>query len=395
MVSKTTCNALWSHLAVGNHPSGQIVTPCCRFNFKKSSYNKMQFQTASQSISSENYFLDIQKRMQNGEKLSECNKCWLEESQGITSMRQKFNRDYTVDYNRFELQYIEIMFSNLCNLACRMCDITQSSQWANLYNKAFVPSNIKDSTVVPEEFLTDTGIAKTKVLSFDWKIIEDMDLSKIKRVKILGGEPMMSPDHEIFVQKLIEQSDDPSQLSLTYHTNCTKYPSQQIIDHWQKIKDIKIVFSIDGYQQVNEYQRVYSDWNQIVQTMLKFKNLDCNKQLHVHSVLTPINIWSYNRLIDWITDQLGDNSYSFDFVQQPNYLCLGNMPDTIKQKCKDIVSKFDNITTQERNLIIEFINSRQYNENNWKQFINTMTAIDNHTSKSLLNAVPELKEFIS
>lgn len=391
-MSDKLCSAPWTHFAVGNHPNGNIISPCCRFNFKGSRYNPYKFLPVQEAVVNENYFSDIRQRMLNGEQLNECSKCWAEENNDVLSMRQKLNKEFTIDNTEtFSPKYLEIMFSNLCNLACRMCDITQSSSWAVLYNKAFVPNGIIDHTVVPEEFI-ENNKAKTDIMKFDMSQISSLDLSEVKKVKILGGEPMMAPEHESFLIDLLSQVKDAKQLTLVYHTNCTKIPNDKILDIWRTVGSIEISFSIDGYKEVNEYQRTNSDWQTVEQTMKWFIDLDIDLVMNVHSVISNITIWSFDKLINWTTKFLGNNSNTFDFVQNPNYLSLCNLPDQLKLHCRNTVNTW-NLPQNRKNFILDYLFSKPYNNKLWHEFINKMNIIDDVVGKSLIETVPQLKGF--
>ena len=245
------------HFAVSTHPDGFITMPCCRFRLgSDSEYRKHKFQQPEQAVSKNGYFEDIRKKMLAGKKLHGCQKCWREEEhKGYSYRTLMFDRlkiDQIDTESEFDLKYLEIFFSNLCNLSCRMCDIMQSSQWANLYNNAFIPEGITDNQVVPEEYLDENGRAKTTPVSFDLKLLDKLDLSNLIEVKILGGEPMITPDHLVFLERLMKDSKQPNKIKLVYHTNATKRPPQQVIDYWKQMEKIEIVCSIDGYGEVNE-----------------------------------------------------------------------------------------------------------------------------------------------
>jgi len=387
------CIAPWKHFAIGNHPRGTIISPCCRFSFKNSQYNPFKFLPANKAVISEEYFGDIRKRMLNGEQLPECAKCWMEENNSVTSMRQKLNREFHFDdRNNFKPKYIEIMFSNLCNLACRMCDITQSSSWATLYNKTFVPNGIVDHTIVPQEFIVNDR-AKTDVMKFDMSELEKIDLSNITKVKILGGEPMLSPEHESFLQSLVKQIKQTKDLTLVYHTNCTKKPSQSVLEVWKSIGKVELNFSIDGFNTVNEYQRINSSWQDIVDTLQWYIDLDLDLGMNIHSVLSNITIWSYEKLLIWTKEMLGYTANTFDFVQNPKYLSLTNLPDELKTRCKNMVNDWS-IDSNKKELIVEYMNTIQYNKELWQEFVTKMSMIDKTINMNLIETVPELKGFL-
>lgn len=406
-IPSSVCSAPWMHFAISSHPDGFITMPCCRFRLGSDSrFNSYKFQNPLQAIGSQGYLDSVRQKMLKGEKLHECGKCWREERDKGWSMRQtmlkRMNHDEVESADRnFQLRYLEVFFSNLCNLSCRMCSIVDSSQWANLYNNAFLPAGIQDNTVVPEEFIDQTGKAKTQPITFDTKLLEGIDLSNLIEVKILGGEPMMTPDHVDFLDRLMDQSNDPSKIKLVYHTNGTKRPPQKVIDYWMQMDEIELVFSIDGYGDVNEYQRIGSKWQTIIENIIWYKSLPVNFHMRVHCVLSILNIWQIDRLCEWIKQQFGKEDIfdpiakmlTLDFVQRPNYLDVTIMPDQLKNDCIKIIQDSSRLTTDMKNFIVAYLKSNSYNKEYWENFWHRMTAIDKFTNQSVLQTVPQLKGY--
>lgn len=405
-IPPTVCSAPWMHFAIGSHPDGFITTPCCRFRLGNDSrFNKYKFENPQQAISRNGYLETIRQQMLTGERLHECQKCWREERDKGWSMRQTMLKRMSLDEVKtaksFDLRYLEVFFSNLCNLSCRMCSIVDSSQWANLYNNAFLPAGIKDTSVVPDEFIDQSGKAKTQPIGFDSNLLEGIDLSNLVEVKILGGEPMMTPDHVIFLDQLMSQSKDPSQIKLVYHTNGTKRPPQKVIDYWKQMHEIELVFSIDGLGSVNEYQRIGSVWNTIEENIDWYQSLDVNFHMRIHSVLSILNVWHIDRLCDWIKQKFNTTSIfnpiakmlTIDFVQRPNYLDITIMPDKLKTNCIETINASQHLDDDMKNFIIAYTKSNSYNKEYWNNFWQRMSAIDQFTNQSLLEIVPQLKNF--
>jgi hypothetical protein len=386
---ENACSLPWKHLALGaeNKP---IVYPCCRFLYQKNRYKDEKYQTPSYAIGEQGFFEDIRMRMQSGEKLVECAKCWRQEDSGKESMRQKYNNIFATDgylKNR-DLEYLEVSFSNLCNLACRMCDITSSSSWANLYNKTFYLENNPDKNTVPKEFLTKSGKAKTKILEFSHYDFSDIDLSKIKEIKILGGEPMMMPQHETFLKDLCQKSDYLDQIVITYHTNVTKLPSQDVIDVWKTLKNVKIIFSIDGYGEVNDYQRTYSSWDVIENNINWYKRLDVNITFGIHTTLSILNTWRYDEFVEWLSkDYNFYDEKSIDFVRCPDYLNISYMPIKYKNMYIDKIRN-SSINSKNKTEIINYILSNESNEKLWEEFLVRMKQIDKIANKDLTKIIP-------
>ena len=385
------------HFAVSTHPDGFITMPCCRFRLgSDSNYNKEKFQTPVKATSKQGYFEDIRKKMLAGEKLPECSKCWREEAHRGYSMRTlMFDRMKIEDIksqDNFQLKYLEIFFSNLCNLSCRMCDITQSSQWANLYNGAFVPNGMRDEAV-DDEYIDESGKARTTPVNFDLALLDKIDLSNLIEVKILGGEPMITPDHLVFLRRLMQDSNDPRRIKLVYHTNATKRPPKAVVDFWKQMKKIEVVLSIDGYNEVNEYQRIGHKWNVIEENVKWYQSLEANVELRIHTTLTNLNIWRVDDLVAWSGKIMPSHKVTFDFANRPSYLDASMMPDDAKQQCKEILESSTVLNESHKRFILAYLDTKSYNKEHWKEFWKKMEAIDKYTNQSLSTVAPQLEAY--
>ena len=86
-----------------------------------------------QAWNSETYAI-IRKQLLNNERPSMCTRCFREEDAGIRSARLAWNEKWTEDkpYTMnapFDIKYVDLRLSNLCNLKCRMCNPYSSNMW--------------------------------------------------------------------------------------------------------------------------------------------------------------------------------------------------------------------------------------------------------------------------
>ena len=391
------CSLLWKHVALGAHPFGPIVTPCCRFFIGKDENNEYNiFQPPHEAIKDENYIKLLQQKMQNGEKLPGCIKCWNEEAAGKESMRQLFNKQFanTVNVEKFELEYLEIVFSNLCNLACRMCTIVDSSSWANLYNKTFYVDNIRDEHIVPRETINANGKAKTNVISMNQYDFTEIDLSKLTLIKILGGEPMMSVEHVGFLKELERVHPNLESLEIIYHTNVTKRPPLEVIEIWKKIGTVNIIFSIDGYGEVNDYARTLSNWKTIEKNIEWYYSLNLlyntNLIFGIHTVLNVLTTWHFDKLSNWMSSDINTknfNQISIDFVRYPKYLNLAYMPADLKDLYIEKIKSM-NLSKKQKDRLINHMASEASDNEVWKEFLIKMKSLDKFTKKDLTKIIP-------
>ena len=117
-----------------------------------------------------------------------CSRCWESESDGIESRRQMENRflSYALDTdieNIFKdiqetdnqpTMLLQVNVGSICNGSCVTCGPVPSSQWRSLLGKG--------NRISVENRRIDKKFAEFKQ-SLDW--------SNVKRINILGGEPLL------------------------------------------------------------------------------------------------------------------------------------------------------------------------------------------------------------
>ena len=223
------CAALYNHT---NIRGGNRVYPCCRY--------KQPLQTfdgdVNKVLNSYSYN-KLRHDMMTG-WVPECAKCKHEEELGKESLRQWFNKNYSVD--EIKLRYLEVGFDNICDLTCDGCWEEWSSSW----------SVKKNPDLPPKQGITSTT---------EFRNIPET----IEKVVFLGGEPLMTNRHRRF----LESFDTLEHLEVEYFTNGMHKLQDRDIELLQQCKRVHITVSIDGFNKLNEKVRSGSIWNTVVKTL--------------------------------------------------------------------------------------------------------------------------------
>lgn len=331
------CSLLWGHVAV--QMNGKIA-PCCRF--KRMDYLLPDIKDGINNALNGEVFADIRNRMMAGEELPNCSKCWDREHASGQSMRLEVNEMFSgfdvKDEEPFELFFLETGFSTHCNLACRMCSEDYSSTWSRINN--------------PDDKVS---------LGFDTDISNfDMDLSKLREMKFVGGEPMMARQHAEFVDELLSAGTNLSKLRVTYHTNGTVKPSQQIVDFWKKLGQVRIVISMDGVGRVNEIIRPGHKWEDFEEVLDFYLALSDTKQVNMalrfHTVVTPMNVFKIEDNYKYALKKIGGMRISLDMCENPPELCIRHMPQPLKDKAKRYISESKYIPDNRKKMLLGELN---------------------------------------
>ena len=187
---------------------------------------------------------------------------------------EKFGKSGRQEYNELEgelgtLSYLDYRPSNLCNLKCRMCNGFHSSLLAMEEEKNF-------------KYIFDKGSEKDE-LPVDW--------SKLKRIKLLGGEPMIMEETLDVLEKVSEDCE------LLITTNAYKI-SPDIEKALLKTKArVRFNLSVDGIGKTYEYIRVGSDWKRVEENILRLRSLGFSMSLNPVGMMW--NAFGLNDLFEW------------------------------------------------------------------------------------------------
>ncbi len=115
----------WVHLYVDTRGN---VKACCSANITFGNVNKQSLAEIWQGEAINKF----RKSTLANEQDKRCGACWKREQAGKNSMRtetiEKFGNDYTIT-EQLRPTYLDIRFSNLCNLTCVTCWHGASSSW--------------------------------------------------------------------------------------------------------------------------------------------------------------------------------------------------------------------------------------------------------------------------
>ena len=319
-----------------------------------------------------------QRHFIQGKFPDHCVKCKTEEEAGVKSMRQQFNEIYEdVDNSRFAKlppRYVEISFGNICNLACRMCNGNDSTRWAGVDRFIYNETKIKKDSW-PEWRLEIDAI--------------DVDLSEVDRLKFMGGEPLLHPNHEEFLDKLVAENRYSGRVTARYHTNGTQRPTDRVLEVWEQLGSVEIVFSIDGVDKMNDYIRPPSQWREIEETIQWFKDLDLdNISLQCQSTISVLNVLDLENLWLWVRDT-GIRHWNRDIVTGPEYLFIGNAPLPYKKRVKEFLQ---NIPVDTR--VLENACDKVQNPDRWAEFKKLNKVVDKYWNNSLKYVNEELWSII-
>lgn len=294
----TKCAALYSHT---NLRGGDRIFPCCRFKSPIQYFDG----DVDNILNSYSYRL-LRSRMESGEKLPECAKCWHEESLGKQSLRQWFNQNYGT--NEIKLRYFEVGFDNICDLTCDGCWEEWSSSW-------WVKKN---PNLPPKQGITST----TELRNIP---------ESIERVVFLGGEPLMTSRHRRF----LESFDTLAHLEVEYFTNGMHKLQEADYQLLRKCKRVHFTISIDGYGALNEQVRSGSVWSRVEKTVNEIAD---TFDYTVHTTIHKNNWHGLPELAEWTKKH---KKWTTNVLTYPQKLDIINLEQCDKEQLVNILQAYD------------------------------------------------------
>lgn len=362
--SKTFCSMAWDHQFID--PTGR-VKPCCRFAEKfRPTENNLKEKTLSEVFYGD-WMNDVRAKMLAGKEVTGCIRCYQEEAAGKRSLRERYHDnkdlpvDELVDIDNPKIRWIELAISNDCNLACRMCDSRYAWKWfkeeQELYGKTY-------NTV--EKSKSDIA----NIYPF---------INDLVHIKFTGGEPLMTKDQWVLVDKLIAERDC-SEIFLNYSTNCTIMPKDNWVEKWSKFKQVEFALSFDSAnKEESEYIRWPAKYETTEAVTKRFLELKKSHRFNVllRSTISILNIWNMPESMEWWwAHDEGLRVMNPTHLTYPETLCVTVLPKHVKDR---VTEKFNQYIASSNNDKIN--NSLVYIRN----FMN---------SKDDSHLLPDLKKYL-
>lgn len=341
----------------------------------------------------------LRKDMLDDKIIDTCSDCTFKEKLGIDSLRKSTNRqfahhatkiDHTQDDGtlpKFELNFIDARFNNLCNLSCRICNPSNSTSW----HQPAVMLGMIDQTTRP------MLIAGKQQYDIYDQLIEHVDT--VERIYFAGGEPLMIEQFYRIVEELDRQGRHD--VELVYNTNLTQssLKGKSIFETWKNFKNISIGASLDGSNKRAEYLRPGTKWKDVIAFRKEMMNCRPDINFYVSATVCILNLLHLPDFHqDW-TEQglIKPEDFNIQIVLDPEYLRADSAPKFLKEQAiARYTQHLEWLSTQDSlgratfsfKSVLNFLNSdRDFDPN---LFWKTTNKLDSYYDHNLLDTFPEL-----
>lgn len=226
-------------------------------------------------------FVELRKiNQQNQLPLPHCTACHAQESAGQASQRTGYFQQHPQPTYDADIQYLDVDIDYTCNLACVTCGPWQSTTWRN-------------------ELKIKTADVRPRLNEFIDTYLKPLDLTKIKEIRIWGGEPFLTNTHKEILKHVISHGNAQN-IKLMYNTNGTQLIDDDTKKLIEQFKFARISFSIDAIGEKFDYIRYPGKWTMVEQNLLWWKNnLPHNSMLSLTVTASILNVLDLNEVFDW------------------------------------------------------------------------------------------------
>lgn len=381
------------------NPSGSVA-PCCKYNLNKVD-NDIDTETLYTKNLEELFFQPsmekIRQQFLNDEEPEACKACWDEEDAGITSIRQhrfnlaKWHRNkdrYTGVQENPKIVTLDLKFSTLCNLKCRICGPYCSSTWLK---ESLDTGQYHEHTIgIFSNYSQRKFVNKEENFDIFKKLIPNLHV-----IEFYGGEPFMQPEHKKIMQILNSYPEiEKYRLELFYNTNGTHYDSE-LSKVWDKMGLVELNVSIDDIGNRFEYQRYPAKWNDVVSNIKSYKNnSSSNIRFNLYCTVSLYNIFYLDELLKYNYENFQCN-FRFNLLHWPDNMSIKHLPLSVKEIIKNKILNLDKkvLSYIDKgfgvNEVINFMMENSGNEEDLKKFFTTTNLHDNYRNENFKDTFDE------
>jgi hypothetical protein len=362
------CPLIFKGMYVERHSADtSVVAPCCGASGELVNNSQVNFDTNP-------LLLRLREENQAGIASKECKVCWDQEKYTGRSLRTS-SIDYYHDslhtpYQVSGPQNLDWNVEPICNAKCVICSSYHSSAWA-AENQKFDPG-----FSLP---VRTASSAKRNI------IIDAIDFSTVKRVYFNGGEPVLSQDPELILQRLAD-SGSLENTQVAFNMNGSCMPSDNMIDLLKQAAHVTVFFSVDGTEQQFEYIRYPLNWDTVKVNIDKIMQLGFD-EICMTTALGIHNLHIAQHTQDWWQDftksyreQIGINN-TYQLVV--GSLSISSASDALK---RELLKDFENAAGPVAELVTSCLSACAGND----QWISWLDRLDNRRSLNWRQTLPEL-----
>jgi organic radical activating enzyme len=292
------------------------------------------------------------KQMLQGKRPAECEYCWkvedLQQEELFSDRILKSSNQWAMPFlaeiqqNPLNLEflpkYLEVSFSNSCNLKCSYCSANYSTSWKN---------ELKEGN-----YSTLTGKSTTKILEENenpyiqafWKWWPQLN-KKLQVLRITGGEPLLSKNTFRILEELILNPNPDLDLAINSNLAVSKETLKKLVDKINFLQEKKCVRKIEIYTSMEavgakaEYIRFGLNYARFLENVTTLLDRCPSIKITIMSTFNALSATSY---IGLLKDVMKLNTLlSNEFRKKPVRLDISFLKDPKYQSVQLLTEEFN------------------------------------------------------
>ena len=260
----------------------------------------------------------VRKEMLNNQKPSECDYCWrIEDDKNLSDRTFKSSKRFAFDHHDEISQYkgdeiisptyLEVSFSNVCNMSCLYCGPEFSSKWVEDLKQngpiKVLENTTKERWVQGWQDLDNLNIPNREYnpyINAFWKWFPEV-YPKLKTYRITGGEPLMSKETFRSMDWLAANLNPGLDFSINTNLSVPDKLWNTFIEKLVKIKDtmgVTVFTSIEAWGKRAEYLRRGLDFDVFKKRYEQLAQLG-NVKVVIMAAYNVLSISSFQQFLEW------------------------------------------------------------------------------------------------
>lgn len=407
-IKKVICSYPWSEISTW--PTGDMVI--CREQKASGDYgflgndprNNIGQEADLNHIMNSDLHKQVRLAMLRGEWHENCSQCRdtienpikdnqrrIPDNKEILGYLKNTDNDGTI--RDIKILTLDIRFSNLCNHACLHCNPTDSSMWVNEHREIFGNTILMS----PSEDLSPRWDV-TPRLKFNftrtkrfWEIMDQVKDSVIS-LNILGGEPMIMPDHDTLLNYFID-NDCAKNIVLSYASNLSAI-NPKILEIWKSFKGVYISASMDDVYDRFDIIRYGGKWDTFIKNLDKLLAVP-NINVFGASVCYMIpNMLSLHRIEEWSQSYYPDLPMIYRWVYTEKYISVDSLPKSAKQELIEFNQGLKTTRAQNLNRWIKTRLDQEEDPAAVDTFVRMMNHLDKSRKQDWRSTMPDVYDLL-
>ena len=224
---------------------------------------------------------------------------WLSNQQGKNVIEDSLaHTDSDGQLNKHNLKFVDLIWTNKCNLACLHCQPDISSAVADNYKEVFPIWLDKGSLFDYDNYKTSAVVDNSSKMKY---VLDNCN--EIDQIHFNGGEPLMQEETFELIDELMKRGLN-KQINLWFHTNGSirTYKGVDIVEDYLGPwgKNCKITMSHDHFGRRGEYFRYGYHEGKWLENFDRFHAAGI--EMTIQTSFTLFNTFTLNELSQWYVD---------------------------------------------------------------------------------------------